>query len=346
MSDETKNETEVKKDTTEKITKEKETNAFEKVKVFTSQLGNANTGELYKKLEPVINVLSSCLNTVAPYIVNTVNSCKKVYNSLPLDFVFAFVGLILAFFGGSFAALIAGIEAMGQAGFEKVYQNILYIYKETEDVIEASKKDDSLDENNDGVADVLQITVKELFTRKLKLFFASVDDPQQVLNCFYDITALFSAALCVLKIEFAKVISLGATIGNQMIKLSTPILTPVICSILPKQYQQWIAPVIEMVCKAIAISIAWFIQRVISSVQSGVRGGLMFSRRMLKYGNDQGYFKFNEEESYLDEIIGWTVAAIGIYVQIRLGFSLPFPLNVLLFPFSFAENTIVWCISE
>ena len=56
--------------------------------------------------------------------------------------------------------------------------------------------------------------------------------------------------------------------------------------------------------------------------------------------------KFNEEESYLDEIIGWIVAAIGIYFQIRLGFSLPFPLNIILFPFSFVENTIVWCISE
>jgi hypothetical protein len=58
------------------------------------------------------------------------------------------------------------------------------------------------------------------------------------------------------------------------------------------------------------------------------------------------FLLINEDESYIDEIIGWTVAAVGIYFQIRLGFSLPFPLNVLLFPFSIAENTIVWLISK
>jgi hypothetical protein len=195
-------ETEIKKETSEG-------KVFKNVKEFGSLLANSNTGEIYKKLEPVINVLSTVINTTAPYVIMVVNSSRKLYNSLPMDFIFAFVGLILAFFGGSFAALIAGVEAMGQAGFQKVYENIAYIYKETEEVIEISKKDDSLDENNDGVADVLQITLKDLFTRKLKLFFAAVDDPQQVLNCCYDIMALFSAALCVLKIEFAKVISLG-----------------------------------------------------------------------------------------------------------------------------------------
>jgi hypothetical protein len=195
-----KNETEVKKT---------EEDVFKKVKEFSSLLGNSNTGDIYKKLEPVINVVSSVVNTTAPYVIKAFNTSKKVYESLPIDFIFAIAGLILAFFGGSFAALIAGIEAMGQAGFEKVYENMLYIYKESEEVIEISKKDDAVDDDNDGVADVLQITVKELFTRKLKLFFASVDEPQKVLNCFYDIVSLFSAALCVLKIEFAKVISLG-----------------------------------------------------------------------------------------------------------------------------------------
>ena len=50
----------------------------------------------------------------------------------------------------------------------------------------------------------------------------------------------------------------------------------------------------------IAITIAWYIQRIISSVQSAIRGGLMFSRKLLKFCNDKGYFSFKEEESYLD----------------------------------------------
>ena len=72
----------------------------------------------------------------------------------------------------------------------------------------------------------------------------------------------------------------------------------------------------------------------------------MFSRRTLGYLNKQGYISFNEDESYLDEIIGWAVAALGVYFQVTRFFNVPFPLNIFMFPLSFLDETLKWVISN
>jgi hypothetical protein len=43
------------------------------------------------------------------------------------------------------------------------------------------------------------------------------------------------------------------------------------------------------------------------------------------------------DETQLDENIGMAVAFTGLYMQLKFGFQLPFPLNVLLAPFSLTE---------
>jgi len=48
----------------------------------------------------------------------------------------------------------------------------------------------------------------------------------------------------------------------------------------------------------------------------------------------------NDEDTYLDEILGWSLAAIGFYFQYTLGFSVPFPLNIVLFPLQITESMI------
>jgi len=155
----------------------------------------------------------------------------------------------------------------------------------------------------------------------------------------------FLAVLAVLKIDFAKVIALGNSIGEAMKKPANHLLVFPLQKVLPEKFHQWIEPGINYVCKMIAISIAMVIQRIISAVQSTIRGGLLFSRRTLKYLAEKGHIKFNEDESELDEIIGWSVALIGVYFQVINGFGLPFPMNLLLFPFSFFENFLVWMVA-
>ena len=46
---------------------------------------------------------------------------------------------------------------------------------------------------------------------------------------------------------------------------------------------------------------------------------------------------FDADASYLDEILGYGIAAVGFGFQFFSGFALPFPLNVILLPLTIVE---------
>ena len=46
---------------------------------------------------------------------------------------------------------------------------------------------------------------------------------------------------------------------------------------------QWIAPMINYFCKFVAMTVAWWIQRFISTVQSAIKGGLLFARSLMYF---------------------------------------------------------------
>ncbi|MFM7855662.1 MAG: hypothetical protein ACKO96_27970, partial [Flammeovirgaceae bacterium] len=138
-------------------------------------------------------------------------------------------------------------------------------------------------------------------TRKVSLFLANCQDPQMVMEMVSTIGSSFIGVIAVLKVDFAKTITLGATIGDTLRKPAAYFLVPIASTVLSNKYHKWISPGINLVCKAVAITIAWFIQRIVSSVHSGIRGGLIFSRSLLNWANKKGYIQFNDEESYVDE---------------------------------------------
>ncbi len=326
----------------EQIDSEKVANLIAKAK---SVGGDTKAGELYKKIKPAIDRFNQAFNTVCPYVEKTVSTIMYWYAKLPMDVLYAIFGLILAFFGGCFALTIVAIEAFFNSGYETVRYNGEQLYYELKDIWKRSREDDQIDANKDGVPDILEGSTRDLITHKIGFFFANCKDPKKIMDMISGIASCFIAVLAVLKIDFAKVIALGNSIGEALKKPANLYLVPLLAGIVPEKFQQWISPIINYACKFIAISIAMIIQRVISAVQSGIRGGLLFSRKMLKFLKEKGYIEFNEEESYLDEIVGWVVAFVGVYFQLAHGFSLPFPMNILLFPLVFFENFLAWAIS-
>jgi len=46
---------------------------------------------------------------------------------------------------------------------------------------------------------------------------------------------------------------------------------------------------------------------------------------------------FDPNESYLDEVIGYGLAAVGFAFQLFNGFALPFPLNLVFLPLTIIE---------
>lgn len=308
--------------------------------------GKSNVGEIIKKFQPLFDFGTKVVDTVSPPLQKAWSFAYSTYQITPVDIIFAIIGLILTFFGGHFAVTIAAIEAFYGTGYETVVKNGEYLWTEYKILWKKSREDDEKDEDNDGVADVLQISAKELLTRKISFFFANCTDPQKMMDMIYGIIHCLTAVIAVLKVHFARVIALGAAIGENLRKIASYTCVPMISTVLPSKYHQWISPVINLVCKSVAITIAWYIQSVISAVESAIRGGLMFSRRMLKFANNRGYIKLDEDDTYLDEVVGWALAAIGIYFQVKNLFGLPFPLNLLLFPVNTFESTLRWIIAD
>ena len=87
-------------------------------------------------------------------------------------------------------------------------------------------------------------------------------------------------------------------------------------------------------------------QRVISAFHSAIRGGLLFSRNILKYLSAMNYVHIDHDKTYLDELVGYGLAAIGLWFQLSLGFQVPFPLNLLLFPFTILEYLLIWVVNS
>jgi hypothetical protein len=99
------------------------------------------------------------------------------------------------------------------------------------------------------------------------------------------------------------------------------------------------------------MSIAWYVQAVRSAFASALTGGLMMARAayealLIRNITLGGLIKEDHTQSYMDEAMSYIFAAMGFYFQFMLGFKVPFPFNVLLWPFHFAESYIRWSITS
>jgi hypothetical protein len=86
---------------------------------------------------------------------------------------------------------------------------------------------------------------------------------------------------------------------------------------------------------------------VLSSYHSAITGGLLFRRNTLCYfkviTDENSQLLFNR---CLVGQLAYSVALLGVWFQLSMGFALPFPLNVLLFPLSAIEYLLVWCVNH
>ena len=280
--------------------------------------------------------------------------CEKgyaLYLITPLNLVMAAIGLIFCFFGGTFAVLFAAVEAARLSGWETTYISLCDIVDEAKKIVDASAKDDAKDGDGDGKADVDQLDAKALLLRKTQLVLTKMD-PGKLNHAMGGLWLAWMGVVATLKIQFAKTITLSLSIADYLQKPVDQLLMPAIMEIAPKEYHRWVPVCLGWLCKAIAISVAWYIQSVISAVTTGIRGGLLFSRSMMEFCVGRGWtlgglILKDHNDTMLDEYVGWTLAALGCYFQIFVtNFSVPFPLNLVLWPFSLAEEYITWTVTS
>jgi hypothetical protein len=257
------------------------------------------------------------------------------------------IGFTLIYFGGSFMTLVAAVEAYRLTCWDDARAQFVLLRDNFLKVLEESKKDDLKDENHDGVADVRQISKDELFKRKTALFFSTIE-PLQVYSALGNLYVGFLAVIATLKIKFAHTITLGASIGEMVFSTINPYVQPTIKQILPEKYQKWAPVIVNYFSKSVGVFVAWTLHRAISAFYSALRGTILLAWGVKNWLLAVGIWKeqdLHDKNSNLNQFAKFYGAGIvltGVWHQVSKGFSLPFPLNFLLFPVTLLEYFLVY----
>ena len=171
----------------------------------------------------------------------------------------------------------------------------------------------------------------------------SVKEPKRLEAAVGGLWSSYLAVLAVLKMEFARTIALALGIADNIKKPLAKVAAPALGHLTGPDLQQWSTTIINTGVNSVALIFAWKIQELISAYYSGLRGGRMFALGLFALINENGVDKkmppwlakcFDADNSYLDEALGWALAAVGIYVQVSSGFHIiPFPVDVIFYPF-------------
>jgi hypothetical protein len=116
---------------------------------------------------------------MTPHVITFCQKAVVLYKSLPEDQLQLLIGFMICFFGGVYPALFAAIEAAKHGGLNNVKLALKDLAEEAMVIVEASKKDDTVDQDKDGKPDVNQLDAKALMVRKANLVVTKMN-PQKV----------------------------------------------------------------------------------------------------------------------------------------------------------------------
>lgn len=290
------------------------------------------------------------ITTVLPIVIDVVQKGYEYWSKLPKDYAQLLIGLIFCFFGGVYPTLFAAIQAVKAGGFQDLKDALEDLAEEATKIMEASDKDDEVDKDKDGIADVDEIDDKQLLIRKMNLVFTKMN-PSKVDGALSVIYRIWIAVIATLTVQFAMVITLALTLSDFMKKAFNRLLKPIADDLIPEKYAKWVPVIIGWTTKAFAMSIAWTIQSIVSALSSACEGGLIISRTLIGMLVDKGItfggiLPEDHRETDIDEYASYGFALLGFLFQLSTRFTVPFPFNVFLFPLELSEWYIRWSITK
>lgn len=175
-----------------------------------------------------------------------------------------------------------------------------------------------VDADQDGIRDVLQISQKELIVRKALLLLRTVR-PETVSNAASNILIGVLVIIGVLKMDIAKTIILGSSIGDI---INVPYLIPLTMRALniPEHYKDWTTLGLQTFIKSIVLMLVWFVHPIIFALHSALFGAMLCSNHLLSvlvtYLKKTWKAAARLDSSVSHELAGYTLAMIGLYFQL------------------------------
>eukprot|EP00930_Biecheleria_cincta_P044418 TRINITY_DN30537_c0_g1_i2.p1 TRINITY_DN30537_c0_g1~~TRINITY_DN30537_c0_g1_i2.p1 ORF type:complete len:436 (+),score=89.49 TRINITY_DN30537_c0_g1_i2:289-1596(+) len=291
-----------------------------------------------EKFGPVIDNGSKVLSIVGPYIYSFYGGLFKAYKALPHDAAMGIWGVGKCFFGGRYVAFFTASEAFKSAGGHQALASLQDLQLDVDAVLDANARQEEALGHPTSASEKVALVLRTV-------------DPNRVSIALSSIWSGYMGIVMALKYKFAGTVALAHSIGDNLRPLAAKTIGPSLLAVTPPEYRQWITPSINVSCKVIAMAVAWKLQQIISSVHSGIAGGLLMSRSFLKVGmpflKSQGLIdpSWLPQDSMLEEVLGWGLAASGIYFQLVKGGSPPLLLLPVTLPISFTETWLQWSVT-
>eukprot|EP00758_Cryptobia_borreli_P006481 Tbor_TRINITY_DN5158_c0_g3::TRINITY_DN5158_c0_g3_i1::g.25753::m.25753 len=298
-----------------------------------------------EKVTPALVKCGNMVDTIYPYVEIVVNKCKVIWYRLqpynPQQFSPLLFGLLICFFGGYYATLIAAFECVRLVIWQRMYVAFSVLVKNYKEASEASREDDLMDEDNNGISDVNELAKKELLSRKINLFLRTIN-PDEVTEAASTIWAGMLSVVATLRVHLAQSITLGCSVGEVMDNHLRRHVEPLIACILPTKMKAWGPVGTGYVFRIIGCTVAWFLRRILIGFHAAVRGADMFVSNAIIIGHKHKYIpdKIAPKGPHATAMAS-LVAFMGFYWQVSNNFGLPFPLNLVFFPVTLAE----WLLS-
>eukprot|EP00934_Nitzschia_sp_Nitz4_P003853 Nitzschia sp. Nitz4//scaffold99_size76975//75210//76392//NITZ4_005589-RA/size76975-processed-gene-0.40-mRNA-1//1//CDS//3329560889//3843//frame0 len=299
---------------------------------------------LFAWLGQALQGVLACGRLVVPPTLGLLSKIVTFYQGLTKDAILAQVGLVYCFAGGYYPTLFSSVHAARHCGWDIMVSALCDLLQEAKKVIQATNSMQWDD-----------IERRDIFLRQVKTVLRTMD-PLKINQAVGALYTTWIGVSAVLEQEYARVIAMSLTIADYLEKIARWVLEPPILAMVDPSYHQWIPVLIGWITKAVAMNVAWRMQRVLTASTSAIAGGLMFSRAALRILHKRGIHVFglvdaSGEASALDEVIGLTVAALGFWTQIEVqyknnfSFVVPFPFNLVTWPFDILERWIQWSIT-
>ena len=302
-----------------------------------------------EKIKPVVVTVADLADKIWPYVVKAWNGLWVFWEMLqpynPQQFFPLLLGLAMCFFGGAYFTLIASVEALRLTVWKRIHKSVGVLIHNYKLAASAHKKDDQLDEDNNGVADVKEISKKQLLSRKLYVIAKSID-PEETTEAISAVWGGFLTVLATVRIKFAQTITLGCGVGEMARRASSDKVEQLLKKALPDDLEKWAPRIVQYGYNSLGMIIAFFLQTVVGAFHSSIRGGKLATVAGLQLAKNRGWVSAEFKlESKTANFIAMVIAGTGFMWQLYQGFSVPFPLNIILLPVTVLESALKFCLT-
>lgn len=295
------------------------------------------------RLKPVFVHLSHGVEAAQPLLEKAGIEGSKLWQKAqpyhPEVFLPALLGLSLVLAGGVFPTLIAVVEAIRASGtWPGIQSSFAALRSNYQAAKAASDKDDQLDGNKDGVADVKQMPPGALIHRKGLVLLKSINS-EQVSDAAQKLATALFAVLATLQFTLAYAYTLGTSLAGMAQSWVGDVCTDAVSKSLPDEARRLAPMIVQTALKFAGLTLALILSKVVYAFYAAMRGSALLVETGLAHALREGRVTKDHPAVQHKAALATAIGVTGFLFQCYIGFQLPFVLRLVLVPVTVAE----WC---